>query len=72
MTYERKIYGTAADDEAPVLFFGHVTFDPDYNLGFVQPVWLCINTTRYKNSCRELAQLADPAERGMWRGRRVL
>ena len=65
---ERQLYGSAADDTAPIEHFGNVSFDADLNRGKVWPIWLRIDTWDYRHyACHVTAQMANPDERGGWR-----
>ena len=60
---ERRVLGSAADDTAPILHYGTTKFDPDINMGYVQPSWLCIDTKRWRRfGCREMKQIRGKME----------
>ncbi len=55
---ERKTLGDAADDTAPVIHYGPTEINFDINRGYVQPIWLCIDTDRWRKfGCREMRQV---------------
>jgi len=60
---ELKNLGDAADDTAPVIHYGHTDVDFDINRGFIQPIWLCIDTDRWRKfGCREMRQIRGKME----------
>ena len=61
---ERQLYGSAADDTAPIEHFGNVSFDAGLNRGKVWPIWLRIDTWDYRHyACHVTAQMADMDKR---------
>ena len=55
---ERHLLGDALDDTSPIVNYGPTEIDFDINAGYVQPVWLCIDTARWqKFGCREMRQI---------------
>ena len=60
---ERRILGDALDDTSPIVNYGPTEIDFDINMGFVQPIWLCIDTRRWSDfGSRECGQLGRPEE----------
>ena len=60
---ERRTLGDAADDTAPVIHYGPTEIDFDINRGYVQPIWLCIDTDRWRKfGCREMKQIRGAME----------
>ena len=53
----RRILGSACNDSSPVINYGHTEIDFDINMGFIQPIWLCIDTKRWLDfGCHETGE----------------